>query len=581
MPGAAQRSTAFAACLAALLAVLSPARAGAAPTPAAVRGESAPSGRAALLSERARLRAELDRLNAEIDRLKRSTGVSDRLRDRLADAEGVARRLTQVEAQLGIRAEPASGTKPLAEPTAARGDGPTDLDAKADILADQSRRLTLQADAIAVRAHDLKSRQELRRRSADLDRDPFAAMEGSKRRMASAVNGSGSGAAADARGGGGTTVAGPASSPGKNADATPTTAPGAGAVGSPPSTSGGAAPTTLTSVPRGPAPTSTSGATTGTFGGGTDAAASPLAMQLRDVLDTATLTGDPPARITRSKRDSAGAGTGGGGVAGSRGGAGGPRPADAGAGASGRAFHSEHDADEVAYAGECFAAICSGSSALPADDDGQRMVGGGGSYMLRGDAGARADDPRGVADRGARPRCRPRRGWRRRRALPAARRSGHRVRQQPAPAGEHRRRHRDPNRRLPLARLVLTGSLFDVVADGQSVTLGATAAAKLFEAADARSENVLIAQSSAVWQLALGERTRLLASAVYYEAFQASSTDPVRDAERRDFARWPPSFSSGAHSPLASTSPSRGGGDFWPGSPIAISISTDPPPAFS
>src|SRR4051812_1241788 len=87
----------------------------------------------------------------------------------------------------------------------------------------------------------------------------------------------------------------------------------------------------------------------------------------------------------------------------------------------------------------------------------------------------------------------------------------------------------------PLARFVLSGSLFDLVADGQSLTLGATAAAKLFEAADARSENVLIAQSSGVWQLALGERTRLLASAVYYEAFQASSTDPVRDAERRDF----------------------------------------------
>jgi hypothetical protein len=87
----------------------------------------------------------------------------------------------------------------------------------------------------------------------------------------------------------------------------------------------------------------------------------------------------------------------------------------------------------------------------------------------------------------------------------------------------------------PLARLVLSGSLFDVVADGQSLTLAATGAAKLFEAADARSENVLIAQSSGAWRLALGERTHLLASTVYYEAFQASSSDPVRDAERRDF----------------------------------------------
>ncbi len=290
MPGPAQRSTALAASLAAILAVLSPGRAEAAPAPTAAPGESAPSGRAALLSERARLRAELDRLNAEIDRLKRSTGVSDRLRDRLADAEGVARRLTQVEAQLGIRAEPPSVAKPLAEPTALRGDGPTDLDAKADILADQSRRLTLQADAITVRAHALKTRQELRRRSADLDRDPFAAMEGSKRRMASAVNASGS--ASEARGGGGPSVLGPSSSPPKSSDATPTSGPGLGAVGAPSPMGGGTVGTTSQGAPHGasgPAPTSTSGATTGTFGGGTDAATSPLTLQLRDVLDTATL----------------------------------------------------------------------------------------------------------------------------------------------------------------------------------------------------------------------------------------------------------------------------------------------------
>jgi len=292
MPGPAQRSTALAASLAAILAVLSPGRAEAAPAPTAVPGESAPSGRAALLTERARLRAELDRLNAEIDRLKRSTGVSDRLRDRLADAEGMARRLTQVEAQLGIRAEPTSVAKPLAEPTALRGDGPTDLDAKADILADQSRRLTLQADAITVRAHALKTRQELRRRSADLDRDPFAAMEGSKRRMASAVNASGS--ASEARGGGGSSVLSPTSSPPKTSDSTPTTGSGpSGSVGAAPSPTGGGLVGTTTQGgqrgPGGPAPTSTSGATTGTFAGGTDAAASPLALQLRDVLDTATL----------------------------------------------------------------------------------------------------------------------------------------------------------------------------------------------------------------------------------------------------------------------------------------------------
>jgi hypothetical protein len=87
----------------------------------------------------------------------------------------------------------------------------------------------------------------------------------------------------------------------------------------------------------------------------------------------------------------------------------------------------------------------------------------------------------------------------------------------------------------PLERVVLTGSLFDVVAAGQALTLGATAAAKLFQTDDARSENVAIAQSSGAWRLSIDEHTRFVASAAYYEAFQAASADPLRDAERRDF----------------------------------------------
>ena len=143
-----------------------------------------------LQAERAQLRAQLDKVNAEIDALKRaSRGVRDdyRLRARLADAESLARRLIDIEARLGIRVDGAAKVGP--PPTAAPTDGPADLDAKADILADQSRRIRAQADALGRRAADAKSRQELRRRAADLDRDPFAPMEGSKRRIASSAGG--------------------------------------------------------------------------------------------------------------------------------------------------------------------------------------------------------------------------------------------------------------------------------------------------------------------------------------------------------------------------------------------------------
>jgi hypothetical protein len=87
----------------------------------------------------------------------------------------------------------------------------------------------------------------------------------------------------------------------------------------------------------------------------------------------------------------------------------------------------------------------------------------------------------------------------------------------------------------PLARLVLSGTLFDTIAPGQSVSLAATAAAKKFATEDASQEDVVIAQSSGAWRLALDDRTRLVVSGAYYEAFQRRSSDPVRDAERRDF----------------------------------------------
>jgi hypothetical protein len=86
-----------------------------------------------------------------------------------------------------------------------------------------------------------------------------------------------------------------------------------------------------------------------------------------------------------------------------------------------------------------------------------------------------------------------------------------------------------------LQRLVLSGQFFDQVALRHAVAGSATAAAKIFDAADARSESVAIAQSSLLWRATLGTRTWLAPSGAYYEAFQ--SWGPAGDlaGERRDF----------------------------------------------
>jgi hypothetical protein len=224
---------------------------------AGILATSAPAfaqGGSTLQAERERLRAQLDKVNAEIDALKRAGGsVRDdyRLRARLADAESLARRLMDIEARLGIRVDGTTKLQP--PPTAAPTDSPADLDAKADILADQSRRVRAQADLFARRATDARGRQELRRRAADLDRDPFAPMEGSKRRVASVATSS-------------------SSAPG----------PSAVPIAVPPSN--GFAPRTSDI----PGSSSSSTQTTNTsFPPNTS---TPLSVQLRDLLDTATLT---------------------------------------------------------------------------------------------------------------------------------------------------------------------------------------------------------------------------------------------------------------------------------------------------
>ena len=209
-----------------------------------------------LSAERERLRGELERVGAEIDALKKAgRGVGDdyRLRARLADAEALARRLIEIEARLGLRA-PArkAAALPVAEPT----DGPAELDAKADILADQSRRVRGEADALGRRVAELKGRQELRRRAADLDRDPFGPLEGSKRRVAG--------------------IASPSTG-----TRTPTAGNGASGGSSPTFTPPSTGPQTLSGSPTPSSPVPVTS--------GTSASPATLAVELRDLLDPTTV----------------------------------------------------------------------------------------------------------------------------------------------------------------------------------------------------------------------------------------------------------------------------------------------------
>ena len=87
----------------------------------------------------------------------------------------------------------------------------------------------------------------------------------------------------------------------------------------------------------------------------------------------------------------------------------------------------------------------------------------------------------------------------------------------------------------PLERLVLAGTLSDQVADGQMLTLGATAAGKIYDAPAATDESVAIAQSSIAWAKTLGPRATLTLAGTYYEAFQAPAKNLVDASERRDF----------------------------------------------
>ena len=275
--------------------------------PVALAAPAAPAAAAAevnrLEAECARLRSELARANADVAALKKDRGVrSDyKLRQRMADAEALARKLTDAEAQLRARtgAAPAAHAPALAPPSAEPGDGPVELEAKADLLSDQARRLAAEADGLLRTAGELRGRQTLRKRASQLERDPFASMDGSKRTL---VFG-GSLRATTGKGGTSNESAPKSPQPGGGAMDSTTTRGGSGGA-----SGGGSAPTTGPAPPTAqpgmgspgaaPPPMGTPPAQTPPAGGGAKAdfagpapqPTSALASQLRTLLDPSTLS---------------------------------------------------------------------------------------------------------------------------------------------------------------------------------------------------------------------------------------------------------------------------------------------------
>jgi hypothetical protein len=146
------------------------------------------------LAEFTRLRADLDRVNAEVASLKRADrSLRDdyQLRDRMADAEALAQKVTRAEARL--RGLGWAGATPdrgplVGPPQALPQDGSVELEAKAGLFADQARKLDGEATVLAKAADELRSRKALRRRAGAWDRDPFLGLEGSKRSLAVSVS---------------------------------------------------------------------------------------------------------------------------------------------------------------------------------------------------------------------------------------------------------------------------------------------------------------------------------------------------------------------------------------------------------
>jgi hypothetical protein len=135
-----------------------------------------------------RLRTELVRVSAEVATLKGAHSMRNdyRLRERMADAEALARKLTAAEASLRAqRGEDSPAGAPIvAPPPVSPHDGSVELVAKADLLVDQARKLEGEADTLAKAAQELRSRRLMRRKAQSWERDPFAGLETSRRSVA-------------------------------------------------------------------------------------------------------------------------------------------------------------------------------------------------------------------------------------------------------------------------------------------------------------------------------------------------------------------------------------------------------------
>ena len=140
-----------------------------------------------LVSEYQHLRADLDRVNAEVAALKRggrSVRTDYLLRDKMAEAEALARKVTAVEARLRstrglLPTQPTAGT--VQTPPATPQDSAVELEAKADLLSDEARRVRAEAESLSRTAEQIRARQALRRRAGAWDRDPLLGFESSKR----------------------------------------------------------------------------------------------------------------------------------------------------------------------------------------------------------------------------------------------------------------------------------------------------------------------------------------------------------------------------------------------------------------
>lgn len=94
-----------------------------------------------------------------------------------------------------------------------------------------------------------------------------------------------------------------------------------------------------------------------------------------------------------------------------------------------------------------------------------------------------------------------------------------------------------------LGRFVVGWSAADRIGDVQDVAFSLLGAAKAFVAPAARGENIAVVETSGLWRLAVGPRTRLALSGAYYEAIQAGTrAEHNVSGNARDFRSLTPSL---------------------------------------